>query len=163
LLDGVLLALPYLCRSVGIVLIPVGLLLLWRARRPLRWTLAGLVVVLLPWFAWTAGAVMEVKKDPVEGDYTDYVGWWLSFGLPTVALVRPPAVGQVGSLPAEEAGCQPAPRPRAAAWLLWAALTGMAANLEMLLETPLVHHRQESPVAELSGRPVSWSAYETLF
>src|SRR5262249_38804764 len=40
-LDGVLLALPYLCRSVGIVLVPVALFLLWRAPPPPRPAAAG--------------------------------------------------------------------------------------------------------------------------
>jgi len=86
-LDGVLLALPYLCRSVGIVLVPVALFLLWRARRPVRWTAAGIAIVLTPWFLWPATAVMAFKSDPIEGYYTDYVGWWLSFGLPALARV----------------------------------------------------------------------------
>jgi hypothetical protein len=85
--DGVLLALSYLCRSVGIVLIPVGLLLLWWARRPLRWVLLGIAIVLAPWLLWMVHAVMAFKSDPVQGYYTDYAGWWLSFGLPVLARV----------------------------------------------------------------------------
>src|SRR5262249_17866742 len=74
-------------RSVGIVLIPVGLVLLWRARRPLRGAVLGVAVVLAPWFLWTAHAVLAFKSDPVQGYYTDYVGWWLSFGAPALARV----------------------------------------------------------------------------
>jgi len=87
LLDGVLLALPYLCRSVGIVFIPAGLFLLWQARRSLRWTAAGAAATMLPWVAWTMTSWMTWGKDPVEGYYTDYFGWWVSLGLPALARV----------------------------------------------------------------------------
>ena len=86
-LDGVLLALPYLCRSVGIVFVPAALFLLWRARRPLRWTAAGAAVAMLPWIAWTMTSWMGWGKDPVQGYYTDYFGWWVSLGLPSLARV----------------------------------------------------------------------------
>src|SRR5262249_51168533 len=34
-----------------------------------------------------AHAVMVFKSDPIQGYYTDYVGWWLSFGLPALTRV----------------------------------------------------------------------------
>ena len=38
-----------------------------------------------PWLLWTAGAWMAWKNDPVQGYYTDYVGWWSALGLPVLA------------------------------------------------------------------------------
>jgi hypothetical protein len=85
--DGVLLGLPYLCRSVGIVFVPAGLFVLWRARRALRWTLAGSMAAMLPWVAWTTTSWMTWGKDPVQGYYTDYFGWWISLGMPSLARI----------------------------------------------------------------------------
>src|SRR5262249_27997860 len=81
-LGGVLLALPFLCRSVGVVLVPLGLWRLRRAGRRLRWAAAGAALAVLPWLVWSAAAWRSWAKDPVEGYYTDYVGWWVSFGPP---------------------------------------------------------------------------------
>ena len=46
-------ALPFLCRVIGAVFIPVGLWLLFRSRRPLRWCLAGVAAASLPWVLWS--------------------------------------------------------------------------------------------------------------
>src|SRR5262245_17031986 len=83
LLDGVLLGLPYLCRSVGLAFVPVGL---WLARRRGP-TAVGCALVVLPWLAWSAGAWRAGAYDPVEGYYTDYAGWWLSLGATGLARV----------------------------------------------------------------------------
>jgi arylsulfatase A-like enzyme len=81
---GVLLGVPFMCRSIGVALIPVGLLLLYRAGRPVRLVVGGLAAVTLPWVLWTmVGGV----QDPVEGYHTDYFGWWGSFGLPLLGRV----------------------------------------------------------------------------
>ena len=87
LLTGLLLALPFLSRSIGVVFIPVGLLLLRGWGRPYR--RVGLVAALLvlPWIGWTLRAAMASRGDPVEGYYTDYLGWWMSFGPPVLGRV----------------------------------------------------------------------------
>ena len=84
---GMLLALPYLCRSVGIVLIPLALLRLRQAGQRWRWAALGAGVAVLPWLLWSTGAWRSWEKDPVEGYYTDYLGWWFSFGPPAFARV----------------------------------------------------------------------------
>src|SRR5262245_49487710 len=86
-LRGVLLALPYLCRSVGAVVVPVGLLLLWRARRRQRWTALGSAAAVLPWLAWSSMAARSWADDPILGYYTDYLGWWFSCGLSGILRV----------------------------------------------------------------------------
>ena len=43
-------------------------------------------MVLVPWLAWLAGAAFSWRDEPIQGYYTDYLGWWLEFGPP--ALVR---------------------------------------------------------------------------
>lgn len=85
-LGGLLLALPFLCRSAGLLFVLVGLLLLWQKGQRWRWTAAGAFLAVLPWLLWSTGAWRSWSRDPVEGYYTDYLGWWLSFGPP--ALVR---------------------------------------------------------------------------
>ena len=84
---GILLALPFLCRSVGVVLVPLALLRLRQAGRRWRWAALGAGLAVLPWVLWSTAAWRSWAKDPVEGYYTDYVGWWFSFGPPALARV----------------------------------------------------------------------------
>jgi hypothetical protein len=76
---GALLGLPFLCRSIGGALIPVGVLVLYRAGRPVRWIVAGAAAVTLPWVVWTWSGE---NTDPLVGYHSDYLGWWSSFGVP---------------------------------------------------------------------------------
>jgi hypothetical protein len=79
--DGVLFALPFLCRGIGIAFLPAVLLAFGRARRP-RWRVtAGMLAGVLPWVVWVAAARLTQGSDEVLGYYTDYFGWWKSFGL----------------------------------------------------------------------------------
>jgi hypothetical protein len=80
LLGGVLLALPYLCRSLGVPFIPLGLFLLWRSGRRVGWVALGAAVAVLPWLVWTATALPSWQQDPVLGYYTNYFGWWATLG-----------------------------------------------------------------------------------
>jgi hypothetical protein len=78
---GALMALPFLCRVIGAVFIPVGLWLLFRSRRPLRWCLAGVAAASLPWVLWSLAGRGVWDRNPVDGYYTDYVGCWSSTGV----------------------------------------------------------------------------------
>ncbi|MGB7911858.1 MAG: glycosyltransferase family 39 protein [Desulfobaccales bacterium] len=78
--SGVLLGLPFLCRIIGVALVPAGLLILYYWRRPLRWVILGAVVVMVPWILWTLPGLGAWHHDPVTGYYTDYLGWWGSTG-----------------------------------------------------------------------------------
>ncbi len=86
-LGGLLLALPFLCRSIGLLFIPLGLLLLWQRGRRWRWASVGALAAVLPWLLWSLAAARECAKDPVQGYYTDYLGWWSAHGIPALSKV----------------------------------------------------------------------------
>jgi len=73
---GVIVALPFLCRSVGFVMIAMTPLLLWRARRPIVLTLVGAAITACPWIYWSLTALGQWQRDSVVGYYTDYIGSW---------------------------------------------------------------------------------------
>ena len=50
---GISLTLPFLCRSVGVIFIPIGLALLYRAGRPLRYVISSAALTFIPWILWT--------------------------------------------------------------------------------------------------------------
>lgn len=87
LLLGAALTLPFWCRTVGVALIPAGLLLLHRAGKPKRWVAAGAVAAMFPWAVWTVIGLAARQADGVEGYYTNYLGWYASLGLPLAAKV----------------------------------------------------------------------------
>jgi hypothetical protein len=78
---GCVLALPFLCRSIGATLIVAGLWVLWRHRRPLRWYAVGVACAVLPWILWSAAGRGIWDQNPVDGYYTDYFGCWSSTGV----------------------------------------------------------------------------------
>jgi hypothetical protein len=84
---GVVFGLPFLCRTIGVALIPAGLFILYRCRRRLRWVLCGLAAVTLPWVLWSLAGWGVWRQDPVDGYYADYLGWWASSGLPFLKRV----------------------------------------------------------------------------
>ncbi len=86
-LGGVVLALPFLCRSIGILFLPVSLLLLWQRGKRVRWTIAGVVLATAPWLCWMATASRGQSKDPLQDYYTDYLGWWLAYGVPALPRI----------------------------------------------------------------------------
>lgn len=84
---GIVLALPFWARTVGLALVPAGLLLLHRAGRPKRWVAAGATAALVPWAAWMLIGLAARQADGVEGYYTNYLSWYSSLGLPLAARV----------------------------------------------------------------------------
>jgi hypothetical protein len=83
-LAGVLLALPFLCRTVGVTLIFAGLVAQFyqgRSLRSLGWMMAGIAIVMLPWIAWMFAGLGAWNHNPILGYYTDYLGWWAATGL----------------------------------------------------------------------------------
>ncbi len=87
LLLGILLGLPFLCRTIGITLVPVGLFVLNRQRQPLRWTAAAAAALILSWLLWTIAASIYFPKDHITGYYTDYLTWWRGHGFPSLIRV----------------------------------------------------------------------------
>jgi len=86
-LGGLLLALPFLCRSIGLLFLPLGLLMLWQSGKRWRWAALGALTATLPWLLWSHVAANECRGDPVRGYYTDYLGWWTAHGLPALVQV----------------------------------------------------------------------------
>ncbi|MBY0232650.1 MAG: glycosyltransferase family 39 protein [Gemmataceae bacterium] len=86
-LTGLLLGLPFLCRSIGGVFLPLGVLFLRGHGR--SWVRPSIIAALLiaPWIAWTRTSAFAQQADPIEGYYTDYLGWYVSFGPPALARV----------------------------------------------------------------------------
>lgn len=87
LLLGCVIGLPFLCRSIGVALIPAALYVLFRARCRLRWVVMGLAGVTLPWVLWSLGGWLVWHGDPGDGYYTDYLGWWSTAGWPFLGRV----------------------------------------------------------------------------
>jgi hypothetical protein len=79
---GILLALPFLCRTVGVTLVFAGLLIQYYRGHPLPWMGLGMAAVMFPWFIWMAAGLGSWNRDPIIGYYTDYCGWWAAMGWP---------------------------------------------------------------------------------
>jgi hypothetical protein len=71
---GLIVALPFLCRSIGIALTVVALALLVRQGRRALWAVAGSAVVAGGWLLWTVPAWGTWSGVSVSGFYTDYLG-----------------------------------------------------------------------------------------
>jgi hypothetical protein len=84
---GILLALPFLCRSVGAVFIIVGVTIWYRSGRSVRWLILGTITVALPWIVWVLFELRTVNQDLFAGYYTDYFSWWTQFGAPLIGRV----------------------------------------------------------------------------
>jgi hypothetical protein len=87
ILLGVLLALPFLCRTVGAAVIPAAWLVLWWRGRPLGWVALGSALGALPWVLWVLIHLYGTQTDTSTMYYTDYLGWWSSFGLGSILRV----------------------------------------------------------------------------
>ena len=84
---GVLLALPFLCRTIGATVVVAGLWVLWLNRRPVRWHALGAACAVAPWIAWSLLGRGIWEENRIEGYYTDYFGCWTSTGLSLVGRV----------------------------------------------------------------------------
>jgi hypothetical protein len=82
---GIFLTLPFLCRSVGIMFIPISFFLLYRAGRSLRYVISATALTCIPWILWTA-IVPRWEGNMVAIDYTNYLKWWSDLGI--IALGR---------------------------------------------------------------------------
>ena len=84
---GILLALPFLCRTVGLALPVVGLIVVCRLRRPVVWLALGSLAGMFPWVLWVVTGIGGGADHSMAIYYTDYGGWWYRFGLPSVFRV----------------------------------------------------------------------------
>lgn len=88
---GAVLALPYLCRSVGVVVPIAAVTTLLFKRKPVVATMAGACCAAAPWVIWSLSALGNWQRDNISGYYTDYVGSW-------AVLLTHPAQIIVGNL-----------------------------------------------------------------
>jgi hypothetical protein len=83
---GLLLALPFLIRSIGIVFAPIGLAIVYLSGRSVRWVFLGAASLMLPWIIWML--VGSRWNDlHVTSYYTNYLSWWSSFGFAALSRV----------------------------------------------------------------------------
>lgn len=83
---GLLLALPFLNKSIGIVFAPIGLGILYLYDRSIRWVSLGAAVLLFPWIVWMLmGAGWNDQE--VTSYYTNYLTWWSSSAIGTLSRV----------------------------------------------------------------------------
>ncbi len=84
---GTALALPLLCRTIGIAtgLVVVALALL-RDRR-LRWLALGTVLIALPSLIWIPAVARWGNGSSGSGPYADYLSWWQSYGTSSLGSV----------------------------------------------------------------------------
>jgi hypothetical protein len=78
---GILSALPFLSRIIGMPKITVASLLLFKTRQRPSLCLLGASVVFLPWVLWSMAGWGGWAENQVDGYYTDYLGSWSSTGL----------------------------------------------------------------------------------
>ena len=83
---GIVLALPFLCRVLGAMIIPVAFWLLYRARRRLRFIILGMAAAAGPWILFVLMSYRAVVSNPTERYYTDYFGWWTQLGQDFVGI-----------------------------------------------------------------------------
>jgi hypothetical protein len=84
---GFLIALPFLCRTIGAILPIVSLILLLRLGRPMLWVALGSLTGMLPWVVWVPIHLGGGGHDTMTIYYTDYLGWWSQFGLVSICRV----------------------------------------------------------------------------
>lgn len=77
-------ALPFLTRSIGVVLMPAAVLFLLVRRRFSLLVASGLAAVVVAWFAWT---LHSHQSNPVTYYYTSYWDWWKDYVSP-ISLLR---------------------------------------------------------------------------
>ena len=78
---GFLLALPFLCRTIGATFVVASLWVLWLNRRPVKWYAIGAACAAAPWIVWSLLGRGIWEQNRIEGYYTDYFGCWTSTGL----------------------------------------------------------------------------------
>lgn len=87
LLLGIFLATPFLCRTIGGIVVPVALIILLFNRRPIIWVTVGSLAGTLPWILWVLIHVGGTSQDASAIYYTDYIAWWSSHGLASLTRV----------------------------------------------------------------------------
>ncbi|RZB37654.1 MAG: hypothetical protein SRB2_00756 [Desulfobacteraceae bacterium Eth-SRB2] len=84
LLLGVFLCLPFLCRTIGLPFIAAGLIIVYLAKRPVKWVALGSAIVFFPWIMWAVNGWDSLGRGSDLGYYTDYISWWKSGALTSI-------------------------------------------------------------------------------
>jgi len=85
-LAGLLAGAAFQFRLAGFMLVLAGGFVLWRRARPIGLYLFGSGLMVIPWCVWLV-ANNHSHVDPALAYHTDYIGWWLDYGLPGFASV----------------------------------------------------------------------------
>jgi hypothetical protein len=79
ILLGLVLALPFLTRTIGMAIIPAGLLALYLSKQRVRWVGFGASLIVFPWILWML-IVPKWDQNQINAYYTNYLSWWSYFG-----------------------------------------------------------------------------------
>lgn len=82
LFAGVLVALPFLCRTIGIIFLLGVLFIALRHRKALRFPILGIALIVFPFGLWMLWFSKWVSATSSNTYYTNYLSWWLSYGIP---------------------------------------------------------------------------------
>lgn len=80
---GALASLPYLIRSVGVVVPPAILWFAYRRGYEVRWLAVGSAIAAAPWTLWSL-AITRFSDPTLTGYYTDYLEGWYSGNLTAI-------------------------------------------------------------------------------
>ncbi len=76
LVTGVVAALPFLCRTVGVVVPVAACLAIARAKRPVAPFAVAAAVTMAPWILWMLRGTGQLAVSPIVGYQQDYLGHW---------------------------------------------------------------------------------------
>ena len=95
LVTGVIAALPFLCRTAGVVVPVAACLAIVRAKRPVAPFVVGAAVAMAPWILWMLRGIGQLATSPIVGYQQDYLGHWSAgyFGYPAGSRVALAAWG----------------------------------------------------------------------
>ena len=79
---GILLALPFLLRSIGFVVVVVVFYLAIRHKKIMRWPVIGICLPVIPYMIWLLKFSIWQNSTTNNSYYTNYVSWWHSYGVP---------------------------------------------------------------------------------
>ncbi len=82
-----LLVLPMLCRTIGVISVLVVMPLALRHQKRLRWAALGASLIAFLFMIWMWVSTRGIQASAVNGYYTDYLGWWHSYGIPLLPRV----------------------------------------------------------------------------
>jgi hypothetical protein len=84
---GILLALPFLCRTIGVVSLLGVLILAVRQRKGVWFTSLGAALIIVPSAFWMLFFAKWVSATSSNTYYTNYLSWWTSYGIPHLSRI----------------------------------------------------------------------------